>query len=120
VASSSNLHHVLRLVNDLPEAKAEGNQHYKLSVRRKTFAWYVHDHHGDGREALHCRAAKGENEALVAADPDRFFLPPHLASKGFVGLYLDTEYVGWEEVRELLTDAYRLAAPKKLVVLLPD
>lgn len=69
---------------------------------------------------MHCKAGKGEGAALVAADPNRFFLPPYLASRGFVGLYLDTEYVGWDEVRELLTDAYRLAAPKKLVALLPD
>jgi hypothetical protein len=100
---------------ELPECEVEGDQHHKLSVRGKTLGWHTVDHHGDGRVALTVKAAKGDNEALVASDPARFFLPPYVARHGYVGLHLDTGAVDWDEVRELITDAYGLAAPKKLV-----
>jgi hypothetical protein len=98
----------------LPECEVAGDQHHKLSVRGKTIGWHTVDHHGDGRVALTVKAAKGENAALVASDPDKFFMPPYVAHHGYVGIYLDTGDVDWDEVRELVVDAYRLAAPKRL------
>jgi hypothetical protein len=65
-------------------------------------------------ERLAARAAPGENAELVAADPERFFLPRYVAHHGYVGVRLDTGDVDWEEVRELLLDADRLVAPKTL------
>jgi hypothetical protein len=53
----------------------------------------------------------------VAADPRKFFMPPYVARHGYVGIYLDLGDVDWDEVRELLTDAYRLVAPKRLAAL---
>jgi len=64
------------------------------------------------------KAAAGEQTALVAADPERFFVPPYLGHRGWVGLWLDRPGVDWDEVAELVTDAYRLTAPKRLVTLL--
>jgi hypothetical protein len=55
------------------------------------------------------------NEELIASASDRFFLPPYVGPRGWVGLYLDLPRVDWEEVRELVTDAYALTAPKRLV-----
>lgn len=98
----------------LPEVTVTPGQHTSFEVRGKRFAWHLVDHHGDGRVVLECKAARGENEALATASPDRFFLPPYLAHHGWVGLYLDRGEVDWEEVRELVTDAYRLVAPKRL------
>jgi hypothetical protein len=99
----------------LPEAEIRDGQHWALSVRGKRFAYHVVDHHGDGRVALHARAARGDNAALVASDPERFFLPPYLAHHGWVGLYTDGDEVDLAELRELIEDAYRLTAPKRLV-----
>ena len=84
-------------------------------VNDKRMGWHLVDHHGDGRTALTVKALKGDNEALVAEDPERFFMPAYVARHGYVGYYLDTGSVDWDEVRELITDAYRLAAPKRLV-----
>jgi hypothetical protein len=81
--------------------------------------WHTVDHHGDGRISLSLRAAKGENETLVASDPDTFFMPPYVARHGYVGIRLDRSEVDWEEVRELVTDAYLIAAPERLSKLIP-
>jgi hypothetical protein len=90
---------------------AEGPNH-KLQVKKRNFGWHMVDAE---RESLVVKVGDGENEILVAADPDRFFLPAHVAEHGYVGLLLDAEYVGWDEVRDLLEGAYRLVAPKRLV-----
>ncbi|HET6953436.1 MAG TPA: MmcQ/YjbR family DNA-binding protein [Acidimicrobiales bacterium] len=110
---------VREICRALPECVMEGEQHHKLSVRGRTMGWHTVDHHGDGRVGLTLRAARGENAELVASDPVRFFLPPYVAHHGYVGIYLDTGEVDWDEVRELVTDAYRLVAPKKLAALVP-
>ena len=102
------------ICRDLPECEIVGDQHHKLSVAGKTIGWHTVDHHGDGRISLSVRAPKGENEALVASDPGKFFMPPYVARHGYVGVYLDGPRVDWEEVRELVTDAYIIAAPKRL------
>ena len=105
---------VREICRALPECEVAGGQYHTISVRGRTLAWHTVDHHGDGRVALTVRAARGENAELVAADPDRFFLPRYVAHHGYVGVHLDTRDVDWEEVRELLFDAYRLVAPKTL------
>ncbi len=83
----------------LPEVTAEGDQHVGFSVRRRRFAWLLDDHHGDGRLAVACKAAPGEGEALVAADPARLFRPAYLGPRGWVGVWLDVEAVDWTRSR---------------------
>jgi hypothetical protein len=96
----------------------EHGRHIGYLVRKKTFAYFTDDHHGDGRLALSVKAPPGEQEALVGADPERFFVPSYLGPRGWVGLYLDREPLDWDEVAELLTEAYRMTAPKRLTALL--
>jgi phosphoribosylglycinamide formyltransferase-1 len=100
----------------LPEVVRQlTGRHAAFTVRKKTFAYYLDDHHGDGIVAVTCKVEAGANDALVASDPARFYLPPYLSSKGWIALRLDVGPVDWEEVRQLLTDSYRLIAPKVLV-----
>lgn len=102
----------------LPEATEERmNQHAAYAVRKKRFAYCLDDHHGDGRLAVNCRAGPGENEALVAEDPVRFYIPPYVGPRGWVGIYVDFDRVDWREVAELVADSYRLSAPKRLAAL---
>jgi hypothetical protein len=102
----------------LPEASerpgGEGGRHVAYTVRGRTFGYFTNDHHGDGRLALACKAPVREQAALVAAEPERFFVPPYLGHRGWVGLWLDAAPVDWEEVRELLVESYCLTAPKRL------
>lgn len=110
------LDRMIEIAAELPETShGSGGQHTSFLVRKKKFAYHLVDHHGDGRVALQCKAAKGDNDALVAEDAERFFMPPYMARHGWIGLHLDLGSIDWNEVRELLTDAYLLTAPKTLV-----
>ena len=113
---------VLAICRSLPEVTSEGDRHVGFSVRGRRFAWLVEDHHGDGRLALHCKAPPGQGTALVAEDPARFFVPPYLGARGWVGAWLDLPDVDWDRVEALLRDAYLLTAPKSLgrALLQPD
>ncbi|GAB3497480.1 hypothetical protein FB471_2177 [Amycolatopsis cihanbeyliensis] len=80
---------------------------------RKTFVTYA-DHHHDDRLGFWCPAPPGVQEELVAQEPERFFRPPYVGHRGWLGVRLDVD-VDWAEIAEIVTDAYRMVAPKKLV-----
>jgi hypothetical protein len=81
---------------------------------RKTFVTSA-DHHHDDRVAFWCAAPPGAQEVLVSAEPDRYFVPPYVGHRGWLGVYLDADEVDWDTVRMLVEDAYRCVAPKTLV-----
>jgi len=86
-------------------------------VRDKIFAQYEVNHHGDGRVALWCKAPHGMQEMLVSANAERFFVPPYVGHHGWVGVRLDVA-IDWDEVADLVTESYRMTAPKRLAALL--
>jgi len=86
-------------------------------VRDKMFAMYTNDHHRDGRVALWCKAPPGAQEILVGAAPKRFFVPPYVGHKGWIGVRLDID-VDWNEVAEHIKESYCMTAPRQLVRLL--
>ena len=99
----------------MPQATRElMGRHAGFSIRKKTFAYFLDDHHGDGIVGISCKVLPGDNKALVASDPARFYMPAYIASKGWVGLRLDVGEVDWDEVKELVTHSYLLVAPKRL------
>lgn len=83
---------------------------------RRVFVTYAERHHDD-RVAFWCAAPPGAQEELVAAEPDRFFRPPYVGGRGWLGVRLDTD-PDWGEIAEIVTDAYREIAPARLVALL--
>ncbi|HVV11654.1 MmcQ/YjbR family DNA-binding protein [Amycolatopsis sp.] len=80
---------------------------------RKTFVMFT-DHHHDDRVAFWCAAPAGAQEELVAQEPERFFRPPYVGHRGWLGVYLDVP-VDWAEIGQIVAEAYRVVAPKKLV-----
>jgi hypothetical protein len=99
----------------LPEATREDNPpHAIFRVRRRTFAYYLDDHHGDGVVGLVCKAPAGANEALVEAEPERFYKPAYVGHRGWIGLRLDLAHVDWDEVADFAAESYVLVAPKRL------
>ncbi|GAA4537139.1 MmcQ/YjbR family DNA-binding protein [Amycolatopsis samaneae] len=83
---------------------------------KKTFVMYADRHHDD-RLAFWCPAPPGAQEELTGAEPDRFFRPPYVGHRGWLGVRLDVD-VDWAEIDQIVRDAYRLVAPKSLVLLL--
>lgn len=82
------------------------------AVRRRTLVTFS-ERKPEGRVGFWCPAPAGELQALVASEPERFFRPP-FGGRDWLGVYLDVP-VDWTEIREIITDAYRLIAPKKLI-----
>jgi hypothetical protein len=84
-------------------------------IRGKTcFLMLFDDHHGDGRFAIWCAAPPGDQQLLVDADPEKFFVPPYVGHRGWLGVRLDRG-LDWEELAGVAEDAYCTVAPKTLV-----
>src|SRR5512133_3693795 len=81
---------------------------------QRSFLIMLTDHHGDGRFAIWCAAPDGMQKMLVEADPERFFVPPYVGHRGWLGLRLDRG-IQWDELAGIAEDAYADVAPAKLV-----
>lgn len=106
----------------LPEAaEVEAWGEPTFRVRKKLFAMYANknNHHGGGRNSVWIKATSSNQSLMIEAHPDRFFKPPYVGPSGWIGVWLDGK-CDWNEVASLLRDGYRLIAPKKLALLLPD
>ena len=77
------------------------------------FAMTDHNHHGSEHVAVWIKAPPMVQEILVNADAKRFFVPPYVGPKGWVGVRLDYK-VDWQELAGILEDGYRMSAPKRL------
>ena len=108
------LDRLLELASRLPEVEVRGEQHRGFRVGRKTFAYYLNDHHGDGIVSLCCKATFDEQASLVELDPDKFYVPAYVGAKGWVAIRLDRARVDWRQVTELFFNAYRAQAPRRL------
>ncbi|MEV4892033.1 MmcQ/YjbR family DNA-binding protein [Nonomuraea sp. NPDC055795] len=109
------LERLRKLCLDLPET-TERLSHGEPTwfVRdKKTFVMFA-DHHHDDRLGFWCAAPPGVQQELVAEDPEHYFRPPYVGHRGWLGVYLDVD-VDWAEIKEIVTDAYRMIAPKTLV-----
>jgi hypothetical protein len=100
-----------------PQATREiCGSHSSFRVKKKTFAYFLNDHHGDGIVGVLSKVLPGDNAALIKADPKRFYMPAYVGPRGWVGLRLDVGRVNWGEVEELAKGSYLLAARKNLGV----
>ena len=81
---------------------------------KRPFVMVLTDHHGDGRFAIWCAAPAGLQAMLVGADPEKFFVPPYVGHRGWLGVRLDLG-VDWNELAGIAEDAYAEVAPPKLV-----
>jgi hypothetical protein len=86
-------------------------------VRGKTSFVMFANHHHDDRLAFWCAAPEGAQATLVALHPQRFFRPSYVGPRGWLGVWLDVP-VDWNEIADLIADAYRTVAPNKLVAAL--
>ena len=98
----------------LPEAtekEAWGDPTWRVGNR--IFAMQKGNYEG-GRPSVWFKAPAGGQSVLVGSASERFFVPPYVGHKGWVGLWLDGRSLDWEELADLLEESYRLIAPKRL------
>ena len=90
-------------------------------VRDKTtfVTYWEHGHHADQFPHLWCAAPPGAQQELVDTEPARFFRPPYVGGRGWIGVRLDGR-VDWREIARICEEAYRVVAPKVLVQVLDD
>jgi hypothetical protein len=81
---------------------------------KRAFAMVLSNHHGDGRFAIWCAAPDGMQRLLVESEPERFFVPPYVGHRGWLGVRLDRR-LDWDELAGIVEDAYGEVAPPKLV-----
>ena len=95
----------------LPEAiEQETWEHPTFRVRGKIFVMASNE----AGPRISCKAPKGVQAILVGADPDRFYVPAYVGSKGWIGVRLDTA-PDWDEIAQLVERSYRMTAPKRLL-----
>jgi len=114
-AEDLRLVRLTKLAKALPETTRWYNgEHAAFRVRKRVFAYFMNNHHGDGKVCVACKVLPHDNERLAAAQPERFYLPAYIAHRGWVALRLDVGKVDWGEVDELLRGSYQLIAPKRI------
>ena len=84
---------------------------------KRCFVMFLDDHHQDGRLAIWCAAPDGVQVEMVEVEPDRFFRPPYVGHRGWLGVQLLD--VTQPELEAIVLDAYRQVAPKRLLDQLP-
>ncbi|HEV7653455.1 MAG TPA: MmcQ/YjbR family DNA-binding protein [Mycobacteriales bacterium] len=110
--SSPGLDRTRALCLALPEVTEKLSHGEPTWFVRKVFVSFADRHHDD-RVAFWCAAPPGAQQARVGADPEHYFVPPYVGGRGWLGVYLDVP-VDWEEVADVITDAYRQIAPRRL------
>lgn len=122
--SSPDLLRIRSIAFALPEINerlSHGAPSFFLRDKRPICYFHDSDFARDGRVSIWCPAPPGAQAELVASDPIRFFAPTPSSSgifKDWIGVFLDSRQgssVNWQDVADIVEDAYRLIAPKKLV-----
>lgn len=111
--NTEHIERVRRLCLALPEVTEKiSHGEPTFFVRKKVFAMFANNHHNDGRIAVWLPAPVGLQEQLIAAEPEKFFRPPYIGVRGWIGIELDRS--GDDELASHLRQAWLMIAPKKL------
>jgi hypothetical protein len=109
---------LIKICSELPEVDVEpANEHLAFRIKKKTLGYYLFDHHGDGMIAFCCKSSLSEQRRWIRQDPEVFFVPAYVGSKGWIAVRLDLEDVDWDAVIDLSRTAYQSLAPRKLAAL---
>ena len=96
---------------EVTERPSHGTPAWFVRGKRAFVQLWPDGHHDDHFPHLWCASALEVQQALIAADPGRFFRPPYVGHRGWVGVRLDAD-PDWAEIAELCQDAYRLIATR--------
>ena len=99
---------------EVTERPSHGAPTWFVRDKRAFVTLWEHGHHKHGFPHLWCAGLPGAQQELTASAPARFFRPPYVGGRGWIGVRLDGE-VDWAEIAELCYDAYRATAPATLI-----
>jgi hypothetical protein len=99
---------------EVTERPSHGAPTWFVGDKKSFVTLWPHGHHDIEFPHLWCAAPPGAQQELIAANPDRYFRPPYVGGRGWLGVRLDRD-VDWAEIAELCEDAYRMIAPRRLV-----
>jgi len=102
---------------EVTERLSHGTPTWFVRGKNAFVTLWPHGHHDDEFPHLCCAGPPGVQQELIASEPDRFFRPPYVGGRGWIGVRLDRD-LDWAEIAELCQDAYRVIAPARLVALL--
>jgi predicted DNA-binding protein (MmcQ/YjbR family) len=111
-AASERLRAICLALPDATEQPMKRGPTYRICD--KIFAM---DRPHDGEPAVWCKAPPGSQAVLVGAEPQRFFVPPYVGAKGWIGMVLGGG-VDWEEATAVITRSYRLVASRRYQAML--
>ncbi len=114
---TGRLREICMALPEVTERPSHGTPTWNAGGKKSFVQLWAKGHHDDDFPHLWCAGLPGAQEALVGSAPDRFFRPPYVGHRGWIGVRLDGG-VDWTELAELCTDAYRAVAPAKLIALL--
>jgi hypothetical protein len=104
------LERVRPLVQALPAAEERSSRNTPVFwVKGRQFAMVVDDHHGEQCAGVWMKAADGLQADLVRSDPGRYFVPPYLGFRGWIGIRIDAR-ADWKAIKALLQDAHAITA----------
>jgi hypothetical protein len=102
---------------EVTERPSHGAPTWFVQGKRSFVTLWQDGHHDHHFPHLWCAAAPGVQELLVDTEPDRFFRPPYVGGRGWLGVRLDVD-VDWDELAGICHDAYRAVAPRRLLAVL--
>jgi hypothetical protein len=106
----SRLRQLCMALPDVTERMSHGEPCWFIKGK-KAFVTLA-DHHHDDRLGFWCAGAQGAQESLISSNPERYFRPPYVGHRGWIGVYLDVD-CDWAEISELVAEAHEtVAAPK--------
>jgi hypothetical protein len=112
-AATERLRAICLALPEVTERVSHGSPTFFVREKRTLCTIHPSGHHGE-RPSIWAPAPPGVQAQLVGEEGDRFFRPPYVGGRGWIGLYLDRD-VDWDEVEQIVADAYRQVAPKTLV-----
>jgi hypothetical protein len=116
IAAATIEERVREICRALPEVTEKLSHGAPAFFARKQFVMlWANGHHSDEFPHMWCAAPEGVQDEMVRTEPERFFRPPYVGHRGWIGYRFDRGKVDWTEVAAICEDAYRQIAPKSLV-----
>ena len=116
---AARLRDICLALPEVTERASHGAPTWFVRDKKSFVQLWASGHHADQFPHLWCAGLPGAQEALTGSAPERFFRPPYVGHRGWIGVRLDGD-VDWTELAELCADAYRAVAPARLIALLDD